>query len=110
MIINLATVLKAYVVGIQNFTGDSGIHQFLYYSDGTTVFRKGVIAGELVVEIQNESNPFEIAGTMLQYRYYSDGTTTFRDGVRNGTFVIDKALTELGFDGVENVDWECVVW
>ena len=42
----------------------------------------------------------------MQYRVYTVGTYTYRDGVRSGKFVIDKALTALGFDGVENVDWE----
>ena len=42
----------------------------------------------------------------VQYRYYTDGVGTYRDGVRNGMFVVDKELTPLGFDGVEDTDWE----
>lgn len=45
---------------------------------------------------------------MEQYRYYSDGVTIYRDGVRAGGYVIDKALTTLGFDGSEGIDWENV--
>lgn len=43
---------------------------------------------------------------MAQYRIFSDGTNKFRMGVRNENFVIDKALTETGFNGDENTDWE----
>ena len=40
-----------------------------------------------------------------QYDYYSDGTAIWRKGIRGGAYCIDKALTPMGFDGVENVDW-----
>lgn len=40
------------------------------------------------------------------YTEYTDGTTFLRKGVRNGIFVVDKKLTALGFDGVEDTDWE----
>jgi len=30
----------------------------------------------------------------------------YRDGVRDGAYVIDIVLTETGFDGVEDTDWE----
>lgn len=43
---------------------------------------------------------------MAQYRIYTDGANKFRVGVRDGGFVMDKALTETGFNGTENVDWE----
>ena len=43
-----------------------------------------------------------------QYVYYSDGISIFRKGVRDTSFVIDIALTELGFDGDENTDWQNV--
>jgi len=45
---------------------------------------------------------------MAQYIEYTDGATTYRDGVRNTKFVIDVELTETGFDGVEDTDWENV--
>ena len=43
-----------------------------------------------------------------QYREYEDPVTgdIYRDGVRDGKWVLDKALTETGFDGTEDVDWE----
>lgn len=43
-----------------------------------------------------------------QYRQFEDPVTgtKYREGVRNGKFVIDKALTDTGFDGDEGVDWE----
>lgn len=45
---------------------------------------------------------------MVQYVEYTDGIDTFRDGVRNGAYVIDKKLTPLGFNGIEDTDWECI--
>ena len=42
---------------------------------------------------------------MEQYVYYTDGTYQYRDGVRLGVYVIDRALTDLGFYGVEDIDW-----
>lgn len=40
-------------------------------------------------------------GQLVQY---TDGNTIFRTGSRDKNFVIDKALTPLGFDGVESID------
>lgn len=44
----------------------------------------------------------------IQYVYYTDGTYFWRKGVKDSVFVIDKALTDTGFNGVENTDWENV--
>ena len=41
-----------------------------------------------------------------QYVYYSEGISIFRKGVRDTSFVKDVAITELGFDGEENTDWQ----
>ncbi len=44
-----------------------------------------------------------------EYVYYDDGITYWRKGVRNGHFVLDVSFTdETGFEGTEDVDWECV--
>jgi len=43
---------------------------------------------------------------MAQYRVYKDTEATYRIGVRNASFVFDQALTETGFAGSENTDWE----
>ena len=43
-----------------------------------------------------------------QYLLYGDDYSLWRKGVRDGAFVLDKALTEDGFDGVEDTDWENV--
>lgn len=43
---------------------------------------------------------------MAQYVIYTDGSTYFRDGVRDGAFVVDVAITEQGFDGEKDTDWE----
>jgi hypothetical protein len=39
------------------------------------------------------------------YIEYSDSSTLLRKGVRNQYFIVDKALTETGFNGTENIDW-----
>jgi len=41
-----------------------------------------------------------------QYFYYNDGTNEVRRGVRNGYDVYDVALTDTGFDGIEDTDWK----
>jgi hypothetical protein len=43
---------------------------------------------------------------MAQYVIYTDGVDTCRDGIRDGDYVVDIELTDLGFDGVEDTDWE----
>jgi hypothetical protein len=43
---------------------------------------------------------------MAQYRILTDTTSTFRIGVRDTGFVIDQTITETGFSGDENIDWE----
>lgn len=43
-----------------------------------------------------------------QYLLYGDDYSLWRKGVRDGAFVLDKALTEGGFDGTEDTDWENV--
>jgi hypothetical protein len=35
----------------------------------------------------------------------TDGVAIWRRIVRDGVFALDKAITPLGFDGVENTDW-----
>jgi hypothetical protein len=45
------------------------------------------------------TSPFNV----IDYVTFIDG---FRAGTRSGVYVIDKELTVLGFDGVENTDWE----
>jgi len=47
-----------------------------------------------------------IDGGNMQYRYFTDGTDSFREGVRDGSFVLDKTLTDTGFLGTKNTDWE----
>lgn len=44
----------------------------------------------------------------VQYVYYDDGIALWRKGVRDGCFVWDKALTPVGFNGIEDTDWENV--
>lgn len=41
-----------------------------------------------------------------QYTIQVDGDKVIRTGNRDGKWIMDLALTELGFEGVEGVDWE----
>lgn len=77
--------------------------QFRYYTDGTAIWRKGVLDGEWITERRTIDNNFEIPDIMPQYLFYysENGTVLWRDGVRNENFVLDKALTPAGFDGNE---------
>lgn len=43
-----------------------------------------------------------------QYVYYDDGVDYWRKGVRNSTYVVDRVLTETGFSGDIDIDWENV--
>jgi hypothetical protein len=43
-----------------------------------------------------------------QYLIYGDDFARWRKGVRDGDFVLDKTLTETGFTGIEDTDWENV--
>lgn len=43
-----------------------------------------------------------------QYLLYGDNFALWRKGVRDGKFVLDKALTDSGFTGTEDTDWENV--
>jgi hypothetical protein len=36
----------------------------------------------------------------------SFGSISVRKGIRENEFVIDKTITEVGFSGIENIDWE----
>jgi hypothetical protein len=45
----------------------------------------------------------------MQYRTLTDGTDTYRIGVRDTGFVVDVEITETGFDGDKNTDWEELV-
>lgn len=43
---------------------------------------------------------------MEQYYLVTDGTVTYRFGCRNAEYVVDRTLTVVGFNGVEDQDWE----
>jgi len=48
-----------------------------------------------------------ISGT--QYTEYSDGSSIWRLGVRDAYVCWDVELDATGFEGVEGVNWECVL-
>jgi len=82
---------------------DTSTSWIVYIKDG---FRRvEALVDYSLVEIFNLIETGDIAG-IVQYVEYEDGGDIYRKGVRNNKFVLDKALTALGFNGVENVDWE----
>ena len=45
--------------------------------------------------------------SIVQYYQFTDGSgVSGRIGMRGGKIMVDITLTELGFDGAENTDWE----
>ena len=44
-----------------------------------------------------------------QYKYWNYGGYSWREGIRGGKFVRDKTLTVLGWDGIEDTDWENIL-
>jgi len=48
-----------------------------------------------------------IGGT--QYVEYSDGSSIWRIGVRDASVCWDVELDAIGFDGIEDVNWECAL-
>jgi hypothetical protein len=43
---------------------------------------------------------------MVQEVVLTDGIDTFRIQARDGVLATDQAITPLGFDGIEDLDWE----
>ncbi len=103
--------------------------QYVYYTDGLAEWRKGVRDGcfvwdhaltltgfDGVEDFDWENVRMLCAGASSsstdafssQYVEYFDGITLWRKGVRDGCFVWDHAMTLLGFDGTEDIDWENV--
>jgi hypothetical protein len=65
--------------------------------------------GDTVIVKETDDNWYSTPVTVFnttQYKYYTYDYTTYRQGVRDDKFVLDKELTELGFDGTEDTDWE----
>lgn len=75
------------------FTTSSGIKGELLYTDEGFVLKslKGIPT----------SIRFE-----WPYIIFEGESTTYRIGLRNDTFVTDKKLTNKGFKGIEDTDWE----
>lgn len=46
----------------------------------------------------------------VNYKEIVDPTSRFRITSRDNYYVIDIELTALGFNGVEDTDWECVYY
>ncbi len=75
----------------------------------------GIVRGTIVqTRITGSICQTRITGSICQtgyivlpgnYRYYADDIAIWRKGVRGNYFVYDKALTPMGFDGDEGIDW-----
>lgn len=71
-----------------------GDNEFITF-DGTDLYLNGVLL-----------KPENLSSFQTDYVMLTDGSANFRIGVRDSKFVVDKALTETGFNGTENSDWE----
>lgn len=47
-----------------------------------------------------------VSDSDINYTYYTVDGVSYRTGVRSGEYVLDKALTDVGFTGIEGTDWE----
>jgi hypothetical protein len=48
----------------------------------------------------------EVYDAAVEPQYFYFENRTIRVGVRDTAFVIDQTITEIGFDGSEDTDWE----
>lgn len=85
---NYNTIIRGF-----KFIDKYGNEGWLYFHNNEFIFTK-------------DANMLDNQETYVQYTYYSDGATKFRVGVRNTALCTDIAITSLGFNGTENIDWE----
>jgi len=71
----------------------------------STIVARLSSSGRLAAELGDAGSV--ITGAQYKYWYY-DGYS-WREGIRGGKFVRDKTLTVLGWDGVEDTDWENIL-
>jgi hypothetical protein len=99
-----------------------GASQYRYLDDETVFYRKGIRDDVYAVDVAltptgfdgNENTDWENLLTLQSDEdniiiNIDSGVSGYRDLVRDGAYVIDVELTETGFDGDENIDWENIV-
>lgn len=106
----MGLILKQWTVGM---AGVSVAVAMLILKEGDVWFRKGVRGGSyridksedggvswimnlVVIDLEEDSIIMDI----------DDGVEGYRQIVRDGYYCIDVELSETGFDGDENTDWE----
>ena len=88
---------------------------YLVLNDGLIYYRKGIRGGIYVIDYSSDGGITWNYG-IVQLRpdedtiiiNIDDGEVGYRHLIRDGAYVIDHELTALGFEGVENTDWENV--
>lgn len=121
-----------YYDDIMLYYAGTGVKEIYY--DGTTYIRKVIESGAYKRQISTDGSSWTdldpsygitgsrirrgISGGKLYLQYWdgsqwqdleessAGGNGYFRDGVRDSSFVVDEALTDDGFDGVEGIDWK----
>lgn len=88
----------------------------IYVTSGSIWYRKDVRDEKYVIDYSSDggttwvldlvSLELDEDSLIIDIDFGLDG---YRELVREAIYVIDRKLTELGFDGVEDVDWENVV-
>jgi hypothetical protein len=109
-------------IQLTNAGSDTGPFDLYASGDLVTPFASGVAKATLltginytiadgsifvrVVSTGTCTNSVDLSINLVNYLYMSLDNTYIRKGIRDSVFVVDKTLTETGFSGVENVDWE----
>lgn len=82
-------------------------------TSGLTIYRKGERGGMYVIDKSIDGGAtWELNLVVLESDEDSiiisidDGVEGYRHVIRDGSYCIDYELTEIGFAGVENTDWE----
>ncbi len=91
------------------------ITEWTTVSSGLCYFRKGERSGRYVIDKSADGGTtWELNIVVLELDEDSiimtidDGVAGYRQQVRSCVLYIDHELTPLGFDGVENTDWEWI--
>ena len=98
------------------FGGGIGFSFSQYWTtltSGLIVYRKGIRSGRYVIDKSIDGGTaWELNLVQLETDEDSiiisidDGVDGYRHVIRDGVYCIDHELTETGFDGEENTDWE----
>jgi len=96
-------------------TGDPWPTYWTTLTSGLIVYRKGERGGMYVIDKSEDGGTtWELDLVQLETDEDSiiisidDGVEGYRHVIRDEAYCIDHELTETGFDGTENTDWENV--